>query len=525
MVEMLGLIGQGRSGGGMADYRPLIEKAVAGLKDNAPEARRKLYERARIALAEQLRGVTPPLSESEITRERLALEEAIRRVELSASRPPAALAPLPSRKPVAESPQQIERAKPAFQATQRPRTTGSRDDPGPWGASDHAAGIPAHRAAPATPASDSTQAAVERMVLAAADAPDIISLKMLSTYVVGLAVGIPFIVSAYGQDFPKNPMWAGTIRELGEVINSFNNIVSYRSLIFIAVGCLVSAILLSRWNGDFIAYVRGFFFGFGFYPLIIMAGGVIVAALFLVYFGYLAFLYLGYAFAYLLELIFYYPMMLLIYLGKLVAQLVGALLSILFEILKPVLVLIWTIIGPVVLAIWSMMSFIFGILGTVLMAIWTYVLSPLFSYGGWLLLIALAALVALAILWPVSALGRATTDSFLSVLRIRTHRVCQFGQGFTLGIAIFAVAGALLLRGHDIDHHAPVAEMIICALFGFHVLIALSILGRPAGKATFFEDIRLFWKQESQERTGQLALFPVFAVLSVMAISAEGESH
>ena len=38
-----------------------------------------LYERARTALVAQLRGVEPPLDEGEITRERLALEEAIRR--------------------------------------------------------------------------------------------------------------------------------------------------------------------------------------------------------------------------------------------------------------------------------------------------------------------------------------------------------------------------------------------------------------------------------------------------------------
>jgi hypothetical protein len=70
----------------MADYYPLIARAVAGLDANATgEQRRALYERARAALIAQLRGVTPPLSESEITRERLTLEEAIRRVEQEAA--------------------------------------------------------------------------------------------------------------------------------------------------------------------------------------------------------------------------------------------------------------------------------------------------------------------------------------------------------------------------------------------------------------------------------------------------------
>ncbi len=70
----------------MADYYPLIARAVAGLDASATgEQRRALYERARTALIAQLRGVTPPLSESEITRERLTLEEAIRKVEQEAA--------------------------------------------------------------------------------------------------------------------------------------------------------------------------------------------------------------------------------------------------------------------------------------------------------------------------------------------------------------------------------------------------------------------------------------------------------
>jgi hypothetical protein len=70
----------------MADYYPLIARAIAGLDPSAPgEQRRALYERARSALIAQLRGVQPPLSESEITRERLSLEEAVRKVESEAA--------------------------------------------------------------------------------------------------------------------------------------------------------------------------------------------------------------------------------------------------------------------------------------------------------------------------------------------------------------------------------------------------------------------------------------------------------
>ena len=70
----------------MADYYPLIARAIAGLDPSAPgESRRALYERARSALIAQLRSVDPPLSESEITRERLSLEEAVRKVESEAA--------------------------------------------------------------------------------------------------------------------------------------------------------------------------------------------------------------------------------------------------------------------------------------------------------------------------------------------------------------------------------------------------------------------------------------------------------
>jgi len=72
----------------MADYYPLIFRAVDGLEHNTGENRRALYERARAALLNQLRGVEPPLEEADITRERLALEDAIRKVEVEAAKRP-----------------------------------------------------------------------------------------------------------------------------------------------------------------------------------------------------------------------------------------------------------------------------------------------------------------------------------------------------------------------------------------------------------------------------------------------------
>jgi hypothetical protein len=70
----------------MTDYHPLIARAVAALDRNTGPARGALYERARATLLELLRGVTPALDETQITGERLSLEEAIRKVEGEAAR-------------------------------------------------------------------------------------------------------------------------------------------------------------------------------------------------------------------------------------------------------------------------------------------------------------------------------------------------------------------------------------------------------------------------------------------------------
>jgi len=95
----------------MTDYLPLLSRAVANLENN-PEGRRKVFDRARQALLAQLRSMNPPLAEAEITRERLALEEAIRRLDQQAAKPEAASSPPP---PSSSSP-------PSPTAAPQPRT-------------------------------------------------------------------------------------------------------------------------------------------------------------------------------------------------------------------------------------------------------------------------------------------------------------------------------------------------------------------------------------------------------------------
>lgn len=68
----------------MTDYQPLLARALKGLDRNTSEARRAVYDRARQALLNQLRSASPPMADADITRERLALEDAIRKTETEA---------------------------------------------------------------------------------------------------------------------------------------------------------------------------------------------------------------------------------------------------------------------------------------------------------------------------------------------------------------------------------------------------------------------------------------------------------
>lgn len=80
----------------MADYHAILKRAISALPAPNGEARRAVYEKARSALVNQLKAFDPPLSPSEITQQRLQLEEAIRKVESEAAKgllKPAPVAP------------------------------------------------------------------------------------------------------------------------------------------------------------------------------------------------------------------------------------------------------------------------------------------------------------------------------------------------------------------------------------------------------------------------------------------------
>jgi hypothetical protein len=72
-----------------SDYLSLLNRAILTIDKNTPEARSKIYDRARHALLNQLESVEPPLSSSAIEKEQRQLEGAIRRFESQQKTAPA----------------------------------------------------------------------------------------------------------------------------------------------------------------------------------------------------------------------------------------------------------------------------------------------------------------------------------------------------------------------------------------------------------------------------------------------------
>ena len=83
----------------MADYYPLIARAVGTLNPNTPEQRRALYDRARRTLVDQLRIKDPTLTQTDVKAESAALDAAIQRVERDFAWPAAPPPPRPRPRP------------------------------------------------------------------------------------------------------------------------------------------------------------------------------------------------------------------------------------------------------------------------------------------------------------------------------------------------------------------------------------------------------------------------------------------
>lgn len=65
----------------MTDFYSVLQRAVSSLPDGSGPNRRAVYDKARKALLKQLQSFDPPLPSADVTAQRLALEDAIRKIE------------------------------------------------------------------------------------------------------------------------------------------------------------------------------------------------------------------------------------------------------------------------------------------------------------------------------------------------------------------------------------------------------------------------------------------------------------
>jgi hypothetical protein len=69
----------------MAGFYSILSKSINALDRNTPEARRRLYERATVALIAEMRGFDPALNQSEFQVAWRSLKEAIVKIETEAA--------------------------------------------------------------------------------------------------------------------------------------------------------------------------------------------------------------------------------------------------------------------------------------------------------------------------------------------------------------------------------------------------------------------------------------------------------
>ncbi|MEN9709722.1 MAG: hypothetical protein RIQ68_2130 [Pseudomonadota bacterium] len=104
----------------MAEYYPLLARAVAALPDSNPESRRSIYDRARAALVAQLRAVQPPIAEEDIAHESQMLDAAIAQLEAEAEAAAQAPAPTVEAPAAPASPSQAPDVQPETKAAEPP---------------------------------------------------------------------------------------------------------------------------------------------------------------------------------------------------------------------------------------------------------------------------------------------------------------------------------------------------------------------------------------------------------------------
>lgn len=113
----------------MADYYPLLARALDALPDRSPGLRRAVYDRARNALISQLRSLEPPLSEDDIDLERRALDTAIERLEVEHGGIPSPANDLSAQKAVEPAPPPAPAPAPPEVAAELPEALPASGEP------------------------------------------------------------------------------------------------------------------------------------------------------------------------------------------------------------------------------------------------------------------------------------------------------------------------------------------------------------------------------------------------------------
>ena len=155
----------------MADYFPLLERAVSSLPDPTPDARRAIYDRARKALIAQLQNVRPPVAATYIERECHALDLAVARLEAAIMKGPLQPAPAPTETKPSHRTAVQERARapslPMSGVQRTPMNNAARPVAGPpvlppvSTLSTNAPPVEPHRPSPAPPSLDPAASAVK----------------------------------------------------------------------------------------------------------------------------------------------------------------------------------------------------------------------------------------------------------------------------------------------------------------------------------------------------------------------------
>jgi len=149
----------------MADYYPLLSRAIGALSDPSAEARRSIYERARKALVGQLQAIQPPIAEADIARETDALDEAVARIEAEIAGKAAAEAA----KAPEPAPPEPATAAPPPPGAETLKTEASKPEASKDGASTDGASKP-EASKPEAPKSEPTKSAPAKSAPAAPDA-------------------------------------------------------------------------------------------------------------------------------------------------------------------------------------------------------------------------------------------------------------------------------------------------------------------------------------------------------------------